>query len=92
MPHCMCNHIPGIRKFFEMGDLAGLIAPRMLVIAAGLKDAIFPIAGTRDTFDTICRLYQAAGVPERCALVIGDGGHYNYADLIWEKVREMKNM
>ena len=92
MPHCMCNHIPGIRKFFEMGDLAGLIAPRKLVIAAGLKDTIFPIAGTRDTFDTICRLYQAAGVPERCALVVGDGGHYNYADLIWEKVREMKNL
>lgn len=22
MPHCMCNHIPNIRRYFEMGDLS----------------------------------------------------------------------
>ena len=89
MPHCLCNHIPSIRKYFEMGDLAGLIAPRRLVIAAGTKDSIFPAAGTERTFETIQRLYACAGVPDHCALVWGDGGHYNYADLLWEKIREM---
>ncbi len=89
MPHCMCNHIPGIRKYFEMGDLAGLIVPRKLVIAAGIKDEIFPIHGTRREFDKIKLIYQKAGVSENCALLIGDGGHLNYADLIWERLHQM---
>lgn len=89
MPHCMCNHIPSIRKYFEMGDLACLIAPRKLVIAAGQCDEIFPIEGTRKTFAQIQRIYQAAGAAENCALVVGEKGHLNYADLLWKKLHEM---
>lgn len=89
MPHCLCNHIPYIRKFFEMGDLAGLIAPRKLVIAAGQEDPIFPIAGTVKTYENIKRLYKAADAEENCALVIGAQGHLNYADLLWEKLHGM---
>lgn len=88
MHHCMCNHIPGIRKYFEMGDLAGLIAPRKLVIAAGQKDDIFPMEGTKRAFEQIKRIYQAAGAGGNCALVIGEKGHLNYADLIWQKIHE----
>jgi len=89
MPHCMCNHIPGIRKFFEMGDLAGLIVPRKLVVAAGILDTGFPIAGTKSAFEQIERMYRAAGVPENCALVLGEQGHYNYADQLWGKLHQM---
>ena len=86
MPHCICNHIPSIRRYFEMGDLAGLIAPRKLVIAAGKTDPIFPKEGTEKTFARIRELYRYAGVPDACALVFGDGGHFNYADLLWEQI------
>ena len=89
MPHCLCNHIPSIRKYFEMGDLAGLIAPRRLVVAAGAKDTDFPIDGVKLAYDKIECIYRDAAVPENCALVIGDGGHLNYADLIWAKLSEM---
>ena len=89
MPHCLCNHIPYIRKFFEMGDLSGLIAPRKLVIAAGKEDPGFPIEGTLKTFENIQRIYQAAGVEDQCALLVQDGGHLNYADQIWEKLHQM---
>ncbi len=89
MPHCLCNHIPGIRKYFEMGDIAGLIAPRKLVVGAGRTDPIFPIDGTNDCFATIHRLYEAAGVPENCALVVGDNAHFYYADQVWGKVHQM---
>ncbi len=87
--HCFCNHIPSIRKYFEMGDLAGLIAPRKLIIAAGVEDKIFPKEGTQKTFETIQRLYTYAGVPDACALVWGELGHYNYADLLWEKIHKL---
>lgn len=89
MPHCLCNHIPGIRRYFEMGDLAGLIAPRALVIAAGKEDPIFPLSGTMRAFEEIRRLYAAAGAEKKCALVVGEKGHLNYADLIWDKLRTM---
>lgn len=89
MPHCMCNHIPGIRKYFEMGDLAGLIAPRKLVIAADEKDEIFPIEGTKRNFAQIRKIYAAAGAEENCALVVGPLGHFNYADQIWEQLHKM---
>ncbi|MBQ7335868.1 MAG: hypothetical protein IJW92_05305 [Clostridia bacterium] len=92
MPHCLCNHIPSIRKYFEMSDLAGLIAPRTLVIAAGREDAIFPIEGTEQTFAQIKRMYEAAGAPKQCALVVGDGGHLNYADHLWKKLYEIKGL
>lgn len=89
MPHCLCNHIPGIRKYFEMGDLACLIAPRKLVVAAGEKDDIFPIDGVRETYARTRQIYTAAGAPENCAMVVGELGHLNYADLLWEKLHEM---
>jgi len=89
MYHCMCNHIPSIRKFFEMGDLAALIVPRKLVIAAGEKDTIFPLDGVCKTYATIQKIYSAFGADNQCALVIGNSGHYNYADLIWSKLHEM---
>lgn len=89
MPHCTCNYIPSIRKYFEMGDLAGLIAPRVLVIAAGKEDKIFPLDGTKRTFEQVKTIYEAAGARDNCALVVGDGGHLNYADEIWEKLHSL---
>jgi hypothetical protein len=89
MPHCLCNHIPSIRKYFEMGDLAGLIAPRRLVVAAGEKDRIFPIEPTKKCFEHIKYIYECAGAVENCELLIGSSGHYNYAELIWPKIHQM---
>jgi hypothetical protein len=33
-----------------------------------------------ETFETIGRIYRATGAPDRCRLVIGEGGHRFYAD------------
>src|SRR4029079_3378382 len=33
--HCMDNYVPGIMNWAEMYDVAGLIAPRPLVIESG---------------------------------------------------------
>lgn len=89
MEHCMCNHIPSIRKYFEMSDIAGLIAPRRLVIAAGNEDPIFPIEPTKECFSHIKTIYSSLGAEENCALLIANGGHLNYADHIWSKIHEM---
>ena len=81
--HCVCNFVPNIAKYFDMGDIGGLIAPRGLVVVNGKEDKIFPDEGVREAFEETKRLYAAAGVPDKCALVTGDGGHRFYADQAW---------
>ncbi len=87
--HCVCNFIPGIRRYFEMGDIGALIAPKPLVVVHGVEDAIFPIAGTREAMDTIRRAYADAGVPDMCALVEGPHGHEFYPELAWPLFRRL---
>lgn len=88
MFHCSCNYIPGIRKYFDMGDMAGLIAPRPLIIVAGEQDRIFPIDGVKSSYEKAKELYAAAGEPENVSLIIGAEGHRFYAAPSWAKLRE----
>jgi hypothetical protein len=84
MRHCACNFVPNIRLFFDMGDLAGLIAPRPLVIVSGREDPIFPQPGVRKAYKEARRMYAGAGAPENLQLLVGEGGHRFYADLGWK--------
>jgi dienelactone hydrolase len=87
--HCHDNYLPGALRYFEMGDLASLIAPRPLVVVAGEQDPIFPLHGVREAYATIEGIYAAAGAPENCRLVVGDGGHRFYPDDAWPVFHEL---
>jgi hypothetical protein len=87
--HCTDGYIPGILKFAEMPDLAGMIVPRRMVLVAGETDAILPIAGVERGFETVRRIYAAAGVPERLRTIVGSEGHRFYAQQGWSAVREL---
>lgn len=89
MRHCACNFVPHIREYFNMGDLAGLIAPRKMVVVAGKKDGIFPLHGVLESYALIENMYAAAGVPEHCRLVLGEGGHQFYPEQSWPVFREL---
>jgi len=89
--HCVCNYIPRIARYMEMGDLAAAIAPRKLIVINGAKDPIFPQAGVEQCFDTIKSIYTAAGVPDHCALATGEGGHRYYAAQAWSAFDAMEN-
>jgi dienelactone hydrolase len=86
--HCPCNVVPGILRFGEMPDVAGLIAPRPFLALNGRQDEIFPIEATRRAFAQLKELYGAMGHPERCELFEGEGGHRYYKARVWEFVRE----
>jgi len=88
MFHCVCNYVPGILQVAEMGDIAGLIAPRPLVIVSGKRDGIFPLAPAQSEFARVQTIYAAAGAADRCRHVIGDGGHRFYADAAWPVMLE----
>ena len=78
--HCACNYVPRIAEEFDMGDLAGLIAPRPYVQVSGREDGIFLLRGAEAAFREAERLYAAADAQDKCRLVIGEGGHRFYAD------------
>ena len=87
--HCTCNYVPRIARFFDMGDLAVLIAPKKLVIVSGEEDPIFPLSGVREVYGIMDSLYKASGAEGGCALVVGKGGHRFYADDAWPVMKAM---
>lgn len=89
--HCSCNFVPGIVNYFDMGDLAGLIAPRNLIQINGENDNIFLIDGAKECQKIAKQLYAAVGAEENCTLVIGPGGHRLYADIGWNTLHKMQN-
>jgi len=86
--HCMDNYIPDSLKYFGMEDLAGLIAPRNLIIVAGEKDPIFPISGVRKAFRRSKEIYKKSGFSDRIKLIIGPEGHRFYAALTWPYIKK----
>jgi dienelactone hydrolase len=90
MHHCEENYLPGLLRQFEMADIAGLIAPRPLVLVAGRHDPSFPITATRRAFRHLQSIYAAAGAANRCRLVVGLEGHRFYADRAWPVLQQMK--
>lgn len=58
MSHWDCNYAPGLLNLCTMYDIAGLAAPRPILIVAGEQDKIFPIEGVRIAYkklQAICR-------------------------------------
>ena len=88
MAHCACNYVPHIAKYFDMGELCQLIAPRALIVVNGVADDIFPIAGAKACVEVASLAFAAAGVPDRLHHVIGAEGHRFYADDTWPTLHE----
>ena len=91
--HCADNYVPGLLKYAEMADVMGLFAPRPVVLVCGAEDTIFPVDATRRAFSDLQDIYRAAGVPDRCHLIVGAGGHRFYADDAWPvMLRELETV
>lgn len=91
MLHCGCNYIPSARRYFEMQDLACLIAPRKLAIVAGNLDPIFPIDGVKRGFETVKKIYASAGVSENASLTVTPREHWWCEDIVWPLIKEISN-
>jgi fermentation-respiration switch protein FrsA (DUF1100 family) len=58
-----------------VSDIAGLIAPRPFFAESGIDDPIFPLAGSREAFEALRRVYETFGHAELCAREEFAGGH-----------------
>lgn len=88
--HCLCNYIPSIMNHFDMGDLAGLIAPRPFIAINGLTDGIFPIDSAKEQAGIAQSIYYAAaGAEDKLRHITGPYGHRFYAALGWPVFDEL---
>lgn len=88
MSHCDCNYAPGLLNLCEMYDIAGLVAPRPMLIVAGEQDNIFPIEGVRIAYEKLQAIYRALGAENQLELYVGPEGHRYYKARVWDFVKE----
>jgi dienelactone hydrolase len=91
LPHCACGYLPGILRVADMPDLAGLIAPRHLLIVAGKKDAIARFEGVEEGFRRAREAFAAAGCREHVQLLAAEGEHRFYPELAWPAITSVAN-
>jgi dienelactone hydrolase len=86
--NCSDNYLPGALLDFDLPDLAGLIAPRPLVVVSGTRDHITPIVGAEKAGKHIRHIYEAFGCAESFQHVIEEGGHRFYPEQGWSALVE----
>lgn len=91
--HCSCNYIPSAYRYFDMQDLAALIAPRKLSIIAGRLDPSFLIWGVERGYETVKKIYEKAGAKDNCNLIETEKGHWWCEDIVYDEIaRQMKSL
>lgn len=81
--HCDCNAVPGLLRFGDLYDVAGLTAPRHLLAVNGRRDALHSSISIDLAVERLRAIYEAAGKPERFQHRWGPAGHRFYEDLMW---------
>ncbi len=72
---CGSQIVPGIYRYFDTDDIAGLIAPRPLLLEMGIYDDCFYIQDLMAGYEGVRRIYEAAGVGDRLWADIHPGPH-----------------
>ena len=72
---CGSQTVPYIFKHFDTHDIAGLIAPRPLLLEMGVHDTCFPIENLLKGCEGVQRIYGAAGAEDKLWAEIHGGPH-----------------
>lgn len=91
MYHCHCNFVPEIAKYFDMGDICAMSAPRNLIVVNGRQDNIFLTAGAINSVDVARLAYQELDADENLVHILGPLGHQFYPDTAWPYIHKALN-
>ncbi len=72
---CGSQVLPGILKYLDAPDIAGLIAPRPLLLEMGAQDDCFLVKDMLAGYDAVRSIYSAAGVEDDLHADLHPGGH-----------------
>ena len=88
MLHCFPNFVPGIFEHGDTPDIAGLIAPRPLLLNFGEKDGGSPIDEVRRGVEVIGDAYMAMHAEDKFSYYIEEGSGHVLSDEMWKRTRE----
>ena len=80
---CGAQHVPGLLLHGDIAEMAGLIAPKPLLIIAGQRDDCFIVEDVRRAYSRLARIYAAAGCADRLEYNEHDGPHGWRGDYAW---------
>ncbi len=89
MCHCECNYVPYIAKYFNMGEIVAMSAPRRMIVVDGSVDNGFLLEGSKRAFNIGMEGYKALGAEDNLVLVVGEGNHRFYAEPTYPHVHRM---
>lgn len=72
---CGSQIVPGIYRYFDTDDIAGMIAPRPLLLEMGIYDSCFFIQDMLRGYEGVKRIYEAAGASDYLWADIFPGPH-----------------
>ena len=72
---CGSQIVPGIYRYFDTDDIAGLIAPRPLLLEMGIYDNCFFIHDMLAGYQGVRRIYEAAGAGDKLWAEVHPGPH-----------------
>jgi len=72
---CGSQIVPEVYRYLDTSDIAGLIAPRPLLLEMGEADTTFPIEDQMEGYEAVKRLYAAAGALDVLWADRHPGGH-----------------
>jgi dienelactone hydrolase len=80
---CGAQYVPGLLRYGDIPDMAGLIAPKPVLIEAGTQDDCFVIEDVRMAYAHLERIYAAAGASDRLAYDEHPGRHEWHGTVAW---------
>lgn len=72
---CGSQIVPEIFRWFDTSDIAGLIAPRPLLVEMGVHDGCFNFEAMLAGYREVEKIYRAAGASDKIDADIHPGGH-----------------
>ena len=80
-------------KYFDMGELATLIAPRKLLVCVGEKDPIFYLEGSKEVYSVIEKIYKKENAENNCRFVIyPNRPHYFDKEITFASLKEIREV
>ena len=81
---CGAQHVPSLLLHGDIAEMAGLIAPKPLLIEAGQKDTCFIIEDARQAVAVLRAIYDAAGYPDRLVYDEHPNEHSWHGTVAWD--------
>lgn len=85
--HCFPNYIPGWRRYGDIPDIVGMIAPRPLHLNFGETDDGSPIEEVRAALPLIEAAYARVGAADRFTYFVEAGAGHVLSDAMWSRAK-----